>query len=253
MSREAREWAWDKSPIEDPRQLLILLSLADVADEHGKNAYPSVHRLARDCRSNPRTVQRHLTAMVKEGILRVEQKSTQHRPTTYMIAAMDEGPRGDSLTPLDGPAVTQERLRGDSGVTNPDSPPIDRTGSGIGIEARETRVACDATTGFQDFWDAYPKRNGRRLGRAKCEVRWKKLDLDTRRAAWRGARHYCADVDAGLQIAKDPERWLRDRCWEEWQEPSKPGVVRKAIARDAGRSFTEGLFNQAQARKAAAV
>ncbi len=76
--------------------------------------------------------------------------------------------------------------------------------------------------GFEQFWTAYPKRNGKRLGRGLAEERWKKLSLEERREAYRGALNYAQACDSADQIAKDAERWLRLRCWPEWQEPAAP-------------------------------
>jgi hypothetical protein len=72
--------------------------------------------------------------------------------------------------------------------------------------------------GFDHFWATYPRRHGRILGRGLCEKRWRKLSLEDKRAAYRGARNYATDVVAGLTIAKDPDRWLRDRLWTDWLE-----------------------------------
>lgn len=80
----------------------------------------------------------------------------------------------------------------------------------------------DPGPSFDDFWPSYPKRNGKRLGKPKAFERWKRLSPDDRRAALVGARFYAAACDRGLNIAKDPERWVRDRCWEDWQEPAEP-------------------------------
>ena len=73
--------------------------------------------------------------------------------------------------------------------------------------------------GFDDFWSGYPSRRGRKVGKSKCLDRWRKLSLDDRRAAWRGAVNYAAEIG---DFAKDPERWLRDRLWEDWQGRPEP-------------------------------
>ena len=78
----------------------------------------------------------------------------------------------------------------------------------------------DPLRGFDKFWTAYPARNGKRLGKTKAADRWRPLDLEQRRAAYRGARNYALACDGDLTIAKDAERWLRDHCWTDWQEPA---------------------------------
>lgn len=79
----------------------------------------------------------------------------------------------------------------------------------------------DLFRGFEKFWDVYPPRNGKKLEKGKCQVIWKRIKLDDRRAAFRGAQNYARAIAEGLQpAAKDPMRWLRDRCWTDWQEPA---------------------------------
>lgn len=72
----------------------------------------------------------------------------------------------------------------------------------------------------EHFWPVYPDRNGKKLDKRKALDQWNRLSLDDQRAAVKGARHY---ADSG-QLPKDAHRWLRDRCWEEWQTPASPAV-----------------------------
>lgn len=69
---------------------------------------------------------------------------------------------------------------------------------------------------FQKFWKVYPARDGKKVGKAKALRQWMRLKPEDHKAAWVGVRHY---ADSGWR-PKDAERWLRDRCWEEWQEPA---------------------------------
>ncbi len=88
------------------------------------------------------------------------------------------------------------------------------------LKASSPSVTEDPLLGFDKFWGTYPERNGKRLGRRLCEARWKKLSLAEKRTAFKGAANYGKAVEGDLTIAKDPDRWLRDRCWEDWQEPA---------------------------------
>ena len=94
----------------------------------------------------------------------------------------------------------------------------------------------DPLRGFDKFWDAYPKRNGKRVGRQDAEKRWRPLSLDDRRAAWRGAVNYAQAVDRGLTIAKDAFRFLRDRSWEDWLDG--PGEVDRGNGHRPGQTVT---------------
>lgn len=74
---------------------------------------------------------------------------------------------------------------------------------------------------FAKFWDAYPPRNGKKVGRAQTKARFMKLTYEEQRAAWIGAHYLAEAITAGGKFGPpDPDRWLRDRKWEDWQEPA---------------------------------
>lgn len=75
---------------------------------------------------------------------------------------------------------------------------------------------------FQNFWDLYPRRNGKRLSRGKAERIWWGLKPEQKTAAIAAAKHYAAACNSGITIAADAFRWLRDRSFEDWQEPATP-------------------------------
>jgi hypothetical protein len=83
---------------------------------------------------------------------------------------------------------------------------------------------ADALRGFDKFWEVYPRRHGKIVGKAPTAERWKKLPLEDKRAAYRGAMNYALACNADLTLAKDPDRWIRDRCWVDWQDPATPST-----------------------------
>lgn len=71
---------------------------------------------------------------------------------------------------------------------------------------------------FAEFWSLYPARDGRKLGKGKCQDRWRKLTPDDHEAAVAGAREYARERGGPGQVSpRDPERWLRDRDWTDFQ------------------------------------
>lgn len=86
----------------------------------------------------------------------------------------------------------------------------------------QTRMSTDVDDGFNHFWEAWPKRNGKKLGKEKAHRAWSKLTLPERRDAFRGAKNYAKASQQGLAGAKDAFRWLQGREWPEWQEPAQP-------------------------------
>ncbi|UHD15031.1 DnaT-like ssDNA-binding domain-containing protein [Thiocapsa bogorovii] len=82
MSRAARDWAWDCRGL-TPAQRLVLLALAEHADEAG-DCWPSLSRLAARAEVDRRTVTRCLAALEARGLI----QRTRSRPqrTLYSLA-----------------------------------------------------------------------------------------------------------------------------------------------------------------------
>ncbi len=64
-------WAWRQQLT--PTAKLVLMSLADAADDHGV-CWPSVHTIARKCCISSRTVRRVIQTLVDRGLLEAEQR-----------------------------------------------------------------------------------------------------------------------------------------------------------------------------------
>lgn len=73
MSIDALKWAKDQEA-GSPGAKLVLLVLADYADEHGVS-WPSKRKLAKVSEQNPRTIQRHLQHLQKIGLIIVDARS----------------------------------------------------------------------------------------------------------------------------------------------------------------------------------
>jgi len=86
-----------------------------------------------------------------------------------------------------------------------------------------TKKNKDYPPSFEEWWNIYPKRNGKRVGKADTFVKWEKVkesdyeDMMT-------ATHNYADSD---ELPKDPERFFKldkggQPFWREWMEPATP-------------------------------
>lgn len=63
MSVKAMVWALEEAPESNPATLLVLIALAEHADENGRDAFPGHARLADRARMSVRSVQRNLRAL----------------------------------------------------------------------------------------------------------------------------------------------------------------------------------------------
>lgn len=75
---------------------------------------------------------------------------------------------------------------------------------------------------FNDFWNRYPKRNGKRIGRSQAFAVWKRLSNQERDRAEAAVDHYRSACDSDITIAKDAHRWLSGRVFNDWLEPATP-------------------------------
>lgn len=88
-------------------------------------------------------------------------------------------------------------------------------------QKKEENKVAFAKRPFSRFWETYPKRNGRKAGKAKAEKVWKSLKLEDQDKALEALT---AQLDnfrkcrqQGVFVAEFPDafRWLRDRRFED--------------------------------------
>lgn len=92
----------------------------------------------------------------------------------------------------------------------------------------DTECAARASL-FEQFWEAYPKRNGRRLGKSKARALFKNLGIQDQALAVAAALNYAESSDAKRGFAKDPERFLKSDYWRDWLEQAQaPPVASRA-------------------------
>lgn len=238
-------WVWDHSQAGGTDRL-VLLAIADSADHDGSNAWPSIATIARKCQISERTVQRSIRSLVDLGEIVVVPQgggtptmSPDRRPNLYRVTmrsgatdrhpevdgVTDSAPRGDSVTPRGVTPVSPNPSDDPSETRTPPSTDVDRS------------------AGFDVFWDLYPRRNGKRLGKAKALERWRKLSPASRTQALLGARAYAASVARGDTIARDPERFLANHYFEDWvpeateEAPrTRDAVLDRNVARSRGEA-----------------
>lgn len=86
---------------ENPTRKLIMLVLADYADEHGQNSYPSISTIAFRAECSERAVQNHIRHLVSTGDLQIFPQASRYRTNLYRII-FKRNP--DQVTPKPNPA-----------------------------------------------------------------------------------------------------------------------------------------------------
>jgi helix-turn-helix protein len=84
MSVRVMSWVWESS-LSEGIDRLVLLAIADSASDHGGDAWPSVHTLARKAAVSERTVQRAVRSLVELGELEVRANAGKHGVNVYRV------------------------------------------------------------------------------------------------------------------------------------------------------------------------
>lgn len=261
MSGQATGWAlrhgpaskWARSWFETPDRTAhaVLVAIADAANRDGEHAYPGTQAIMDGSGYGRSTVFRALQRLVEWGYLVVEREGRgRGRATVYGLPGVTDSEW--TPTVVKGPAIgtvtasekvpqrdvsTQEKVPL-SAVAAAEKVPLSDPTPLIGTEKLEATVTpCrarsddtgdaraandDPEIGFDLFWNVWPKRHGRKIGRKDALAKWRRLPLDEKRTAYRAARHYAEASDRGEAGAMDAFRWLEKRRWEDWAEPVTP-------------------------------
>lgn len=74
------------------------------------------------------------------------------------------------------------------------------------------------TEAFNEFWDLYPKRKGRKVGKTVTMQIFSKIPAEEYINVITATRNYATSDVATGGYAKDPERFLKKDFWRDWLE-----------------------------------
>jgi len=271
MSVQWLSWVFEHSATKGAKRL-VLLSLANHADDKGV-CWPSMTTIAREAGLSRRRAEDGIRALVSDGLVERSINAAPavghagYRPNLYHLvrseprteqAPLNRPPRDNSGPPnTSGPDGTGPPESSALGVDDFDeqAPPKRRTEPSVEpsvepsalsrpttlVDVSASPSATElATERFEEhFWLVYPKRHGRRVGKAKALKLWLKLPVAQQRRAALGAKAYASACETTNSYAKDAERWLRDRCWDEWlaladDAPTTAGIGSAAALPNGG-------------------
>jgi len=102
MSNYVLTWVWKNAPKMDPTCLLVLLSLADQANDDGE-CWPSQASTAKRCRISTRQVQRWIDYLIDIGLLERDTRVGTSNLYRVLAAGRDTTPMsGGGTTPMSG-------------------------------------------------------------------------------------------------------------------------------------------------------
>jgi hypothetical protein len=240
MSAEAMGWVYRHSPYKGAK-FSVHLAVADSVNDHFRNEFwMEQGKLGLKARMRRQAVNESLRELEADGFIRdlgaVEGLRGVRRfrflfprvPVVYESRWVDpDAPVRSADTSDDAPVRSadttcppggHEPVR--SADTDPNKEPQENPTEEIPPTPLQSEVVSEEPDEFDNFWEQYPRRHGKKLGRGDALKQWKRLKPSEIPAVIAGVRHY-ADACARGLMAKDAFRWLRDRCWEDWQEPAQ--------------------------------
>lgn len=202
---------------------MVLLVIADHADDEGTNSWPSVATIARKASISPRQAQRLIKSLTEAGLLSVEEQAGGHRemrddrrPNRYTVIL-------DGATSVTSRTVERgdmKQSRGDTGDANgatPMTPKPSLEPSLIEppINIHHHRAVAEH---FQIFWETYP----RKVGKAAAERAFRKaVAVVDPVVIIEGAVRYASDPNREDQFTAHPTTWLNAGRWDDEALPSR--------------------------------
>jgi Helix-turn-helix domain len=219
MSIRVMSMVWENGP-EKASERMLLLALADNANDAGGRCFPSVETLARKCCLSERQVQRVLRSLEEGGWILVEFGNGRHVTNQYQIVVEKVAytPPVSPVTPWgDEPetvtsateTVTSATEKGDTHVTRttrePSLQPPLATMAAFALD-RET-----VDQKFDRWWKVVPKQVARGRARKTFSTAVKKVPVETlidvteRGIGW--------NMERPIQFRPNPSTWLNDEHW----------------------------------------
>ena len=230
MSLRVQSWVYEHSEATG-NERLILLAIADEADDDGANAYPSIDRIALKARVNKRTTIRCLERLESTGRLVVTRPTVNGRGhhNSYVVVMTEE--KGDILSPSE--KVTEGRVTARNGAQASliGSRPIDPQ-----TQDPEINNLLAVADSFTAFFTTFPRKTAKGEARKAWPAALKAAGGAD--AIIAGATRYANDPNRDPSFTKHPASWLRGECWDDEPLPprskptAKPKTADSAMAAD---------------------
>ena len=182
--------------IRTPAYRLVLLKLADCANDSGARSFPSIQTISCECELGRATVMRALKWLQAEGWIEQVAHARHHQSSEWKVCVTSEGVRYQNDTP------------------SPETPEVSSCASEVSscaprgiIRANPTSICTTVIEpsvpvraydgGFNAFWAAYP----RKVGRGAALLLWQHLKPDA---------SLQARIQAALAQQRTSEQWLTE-------------------------------------------
>jgi hypothetical protein len=227
------EWVLHHQALTD-RAVRLFAVLARYANDEGR-AFPGRRKLAGLLRCSVDTVDRTLTELVNACAVTVE---AVHRPNgsqtsnSYWVwpatpAAAVRPPLGTGAAPQPQPCGPPSRTGAAPFISNESQLVTKTSGKRYTRESsslfgsNEAETASVPTVGFDEFWEAYPRKVAKGSARRAWGAAARKAGAARLVEA---AAAYAADPHRVARYTKHPASWLNGECWDDppCEPPAEP-------------------------------
>lgn len=224
MSIDIMSEVWKHAPV-DQGTLLVLLALADAAEDKTRTCYPGVGSLSEKSRLGERQVQYCLQRLREVGVITIQRNASPVKTNLYRITEVAKwaSARDAIIAPHGAKAETQSATSRDAvecvSDTQPTAPkpsvtseePSERVIEQLTLLSEEAPpVKRDR---FDEFWSVYPRKTAKEAARKAWPRAAKKADPDKIIAS---ARRY-AEKRAGEddRYTAHPATWLNAGSYDD--------------------------------------
>lgn len=242
----AEVWRTDLPTVEK----MVLLVIADHANDEGTQAYPAQVTIARKASISVRTVQRAVNSLVERGYIRLFKHSggsadcrDDRRPHLYQI----------NLNALRGDTVTGRTDVADGATL----------ATSTGRQSRPKNHPLEPSKKHQEdfdiFWSIYPRHAAKQ---AALKAWIKAVQVESVEVILAGARRYADDPNREARYTAYPATWLNAHQWSDDPIPERELSRDEIQAREKQKSLerqireredTQEFFRQLAEQKEKAV
>jgi hypothetical protein len=209
--------------------------LIDLYNKRLDRAWPSYDTLATRTGANRRTVITAVKRLLASGYFKVERgsgrRSNYYRPNFSLINSVpQQSPDGDQNTTTSGAQTSPvQGVEVNASPPNTSYVPVVPNGGDIEISPRSAGSSArgapspsrGAPPGFEEFWQTYPKKEGRKAALSAYDVVLQTEDVTPEVLAAKAAQYAHAKGDRDPKWIKMPRTWLYEKCWLEDPQPSR--------------------------------
>lgn len=170
----------------------------------------SREQIASRCGFNASIVSTATTELQRLGWLIKQGVGGRGLKTTYTITIPETVPISETVTESET-VLKYETVSESETVAESVSKTVSTSGTLLYKKEVNTEKVVSDPDGFSEFWDAYGKKDGK----VAAIAQWKKLNPNFALVCEiiASAKRYSATTER--RFRKDPERWIRDRRWED--------------------------------------